>query len=340
MRLAASLSLLLALGGPALAQQQQAFRIEEARSAAAVAPAALKPGVVVVSDGRGSEIADPVTGLVRFEDWERTQPRQKRLLSLYPSYVEPTINVTVHGVTKPYKEKLHVYVAEARFLIDKPAESLDLARFATTGFLERIDPAIRHRPLNAADIVPLKDPEEKHGLNPQRPWCGPGTTCLASTYQLEGKLPMGIRLANKLEDSGKKISEAMEFQSELRVVPAAETGALAELTALGTPVAGAVEQSIFWVNQVMQFGKFLAVFQRHPADPAKSVCTVFMALGVETDVLEKKKEFERVPVLRNLVPAQVLSGNSSFNTGASLSAGLPSYTRNQIKAVAAVVNGR
>ena len=52
-------------------------------------------------------------------------------------------------------------------------------------------------------------------------------------------------------------------------------------------------------------------------------------------MLEKKKEFERVPVLRNLVPAQVLMGHSSFNTGTSISAGLPDYSRNRLKAVAA-----
>jgi hypothetical protein len=56
----------------------------------------------------------------------RISPLQKRLLSLYESYVEPTINVTVHGVTKPYKEKLHVYVAQARFLLDKPAQIIQV----------------------------------------------------------------------------------------------------------------------------------------------------------------------------------------------------------------------
>jgi hypothetical protein len=42
-------------------------------------------------------------------------------------------------------------------------------------------------------------------------------------------------------------------------------------------------------------------------------------------------------VLRNLVPGQVLVGKSSFNTGTSISAGLPSYARNQIKAVAGIL---
>lgn len=338
MRVAAAL-VLLALAAPAAAQE---FRVEEARSAAEVAPAALKPGVVVVSDPKGSDLADPVTGLLRFEDWARARPAQKRLLALHPAYAEPTINVSIHGVTKPYKEKLHVYVAEARFLIERSPEALDLSRYANMAFLERIDPAIRHRAISPAEVAPLKDPEERHNQHPSRPWCGPGTACISSTYQLEGKLPMGIRLANKLEEGGKKISEAMAFQSELRLVPAAEAQAagMAEITRLDTPIVGAIEQSIFSVNQMMQFGKFLAVFQRHPSDPAKVVATAFMALAIETDVLEKKKEFERVPVLRNLVPAQVLAGNSSFNTGNSLSAGLPGYTRNQIRAVAGVINGR
>jgi hypothetical protein len=39
-------------------------------------------------------------------------------------------------------------------------------------------------------------------------------------------------------------------------------------------------------------------------------------------------------VLRNLVPAQVLAGKSSFNAGSSLSAGLPAFSRNRLKAIA------
>jgi hypothetical protein len=42
-------------------------------------------------------------------------------------------------------------------------------------------------------------------------------------------------------------------------------------------------------------------------------------------------------VLRNMVPAQVLAGKSSFNSGKSLSAGLPVYARNQVKAIAAIL---
>jgi hypothetical protein len=158
---------------------------------------------------------------------------------------------------------------------------------------------------------------------------------------LEGKLPTGIRLANKLEEGGKKIADYLEFQSELRMLSPqeADEAGLAKLTGIETPFVGALEQSVFYVNQVMQAGKLIAVLQRHPEDAGKTVATVFMALAVESDVLERKKEFERIPVLRNLVPAQVLMGNSSFNTGDSISAGLPSYARHRIGAIAALLEG-
>ena len=58
----------------------------------------------------------------------------------------------------------------------------------------------------------------------------------------------------------------------------------------------------------MQFGKLLAVFQAHPSDPGKTVVSVFTALAIESNLLGKQKQFANVPVLRNLVPAQVLLG--------------------------------
>ena len=87
----------------------------------------------------------------------------------------------------------------------------------------------------------------------------------------------------------------------------------------------------------MQFGKLLAVFQAHPSDPGKTVVSVFTALAIESNLLGKQKQYAKVPVLRNLVPAQVLAGKSSFNSGKSLSAGLPVYARNQIRAIAAIL---
>ena len=82
---------------------------------------------------------------------------------------------------------------------------------------------------------------------------------------------------------------------------------------------------MFYVNQVMRFGKLIAVVQPNPADANSSIATVMIALAVSLAARStSKKKYQDVPVLRNLVPSQVLLGNSSFNTGNSLSAGLPS----------------
>jgi hypothetical protein len=328
----------LAAAAPLAAQD---FRLQEVPSVTALAPGQIAPRTIAFSDHKGDEFADPATGLIRFEDLERAKPLQKRLLSPHPAYVEPTVNVTINGVTKPYKKKLHMYVAEARFLLGKPPSAVNPARYANLKFVQDADPAIRHKPLAPADAIPLKDPEAAYNRHPDRRWCegSPPPVCIESHYALEGKLPMGIRLANKLEEGTKKIAESIDFQSELRLLSPQETANpdIVKLTGLNTPAAGAIEQTIFHVNQIMTFGKLLAVFQAHPADAGKTVVTVFMALGVKSDVLEKKKEFEKVPVLRNMLPSQVLVGNSSFNVGTSISAGLPKYVRNRIQAIAGIL---
>jgi hypothetical protein len=87
----------------------------------------------------------------------------------------------------------------------------------------------------------------------------------------------------------------------------------------------------------MQFGKFLVLLQQDATDANRTVATAIIALALKTRLIEKQKRFEDVPVLHNLVPAQVLTGRSSFNTGTSISAGLPLYARSNIKAVAATL---
>jgi hypothetical protein len=320
------------------------FRIEEATSSAGLAVEQLKPGVIAFIDRPSDELIDPDSGLLRFEDWAQARPLQKQFLSPYPSYVEPHLELTVDGLRRRVKEKLHVYVAEARFTLGRPPGSLDLASYVSLPFLERLDPAIKHRAITSAEAVSPKEPRAAPNQHPLRRWCEVRQVmvCIHSRYQFEGKLPIGIQLANKLRESSRKIADYLEFESELTLRRPAEVSemGLAALVGLDTPPAGAIEQNIYWVNQVMQFGKLLAVFQAHPSDPRRTVVSVFMALAVESNILNKKKDFAKVPVLRNLIPSQVLSGKSSFNTGNSISAGLPVYARNQVKAIAGILERR
>jgi hypothetical protein len=333
-----ALALLWLVAGANAQESKQEFKIKEVASVAALPISQLAPGTIAFADHKADPLAQPETGLLKFEDWDRTRPLEKELLALWPSYVEPTQIVTVSGVKRQVKRKLHVYVAEARFVVPKPPTALRLADYAATSFIERVDPAIKHRVIAASDVIPNKDQDAAFSRRPDRRWCEPPdrVVCIESRYDLEGKLPTGIRLANKLEEGGKKIAEFLEFQSELKALTPQDIdpASLKKLTGLDTAIAGALEQSTFHVNQIMSFGKLLAVFQAHPTDAGKTVVTAYMVLGIKSDVLEKKKEYANVPVLRNLLPAQVLAGNSSFNTGTSISAGVPKYVRYQVLAIA------
>jgi hypothetical protein len=317
------------------------FKIADVTEFAGLAVDQLKPKTIVFIDKPADETIDPEAGLIRFEDWAQTRPLQKQFLSPYPSYVEPMVETTVDGVRKRFKEKLNMYVAVARYSLARAPDAVDLASLVNLPFIQRIDPALTHKLITSAEAVSPKDPRTVHNQHPLRRWCEarPLAICIHSSYKFEGKLPLGIKIANKIRESSKRIAETLEFESELTLRTPEEVTemGLAGLTGLDTPPVGAIEQTIYYVNQVMQFGKLLAVFQHHPTDPKQTIVSVYMALGVESSLLGKKKEYSKVPVLRNLVPAQVLAGKSSFNSGNSISAGLPAYARNQVKAIAAIL---
>ena len=345
-QLPAALALALTAASPVCAQTPAANtvpgseRIKEVPSVTALDPAAIKPGQILFTDHRDNPTA-PENGLIPYLDWLKARPNEAAVLAPFPGYKEPDYTVTVNGVTKPRHETLKVYVAEGRFVVPRPPEAIDLQAFANLGFVQKMDPAIKHKAIAVGEVTPNKDPAAAFAKRPDRPWCEGAGACIESRYDLEGKLPLGVKLANKLEEgSAKKIAEYVSFQSELRVLGPDQGAPLKALTKIDTAVTGGLEQTIFWVNQILRFGKFLAVFQPMPNDPTKTVVTTYMALAIKADVLDRKAEYARVPVLKNLLPAQVLMGNSSFNTGNSISAGLPVYARNRITTFADAIAKR
>jgi hypothetical protein len=314
----------LAVGTPAHAQD---FKLEQVPSLASVAVETLKPRTIIFSEQRSDSATDAANELIPFEEWIRKQPLQHRFLSLFPEFREPA------GV------KLSMYVAEARFGMSKPAKAFDLSRYASIAFLEKLDPAIKHRTIAAADAVPNKEASAANRSS-GRGWCEDAAGCFQSRYKFEGRIPAGILLVNKLRDETKKpIPDFIEFQSEIRIrrPDDPQVAELAAFTGIATPVSGAFEQSIFWVNQVIHSGKILAVIQEHPSEPKASVATVYLALAIRSDMLTKQRDFLKAPILRNLVPAQLLLGRSSFNSGDSISAGLPQFARSRIKAIATMI---
>jgi hypothetical protein len=321
----------------------QDYRIDDVSSPRKADAARLVPGAIEFSDQTSAAGLNSETALVPFDEWASRHPIEKKFLTLFPSYVEPVVNGE-NGQTetaqKPYTEKLYMYVAQARFALAKSPTAIDLAHYVTLAFLQKIDPTIQHKTIAASDVATFKDKAGTGNDNPDRKWCTgiANLVCIQSTYKFEGKIPIGIMLVNKLRDM-KKVADHIDFQSELAALAPSDLdqNGLQELTGLSTAVSGVLAQNIFYVNQIMKFGKFFAVFQAHPSNAEKTVVTAFMALAIKATVLDERRGFEKVPVLRNLVPAQVLMGQSSFNSGASISAGLPKYARNEIKTVASLL---
>jgi hypothetical protein len=319
----------------AAAATAQDIGIEDIPSVTTLPLDRLRSKIVVFNDYRDDKLADPGSGLISFELWERSRPGQKQLLSLYPGYREPIVKIANVGSTQ--KQKLHMYVAESRLVLDRASGSIDLGRYVSLSFLESLDPALKHRRLAASNVIPARIAAFGFNRHPERPWCRNqgATLCIQSTYEFDTAFSAAIRLANKMREADQQISEQMEFQSELRVVSPTEAELLefSKLTALNAAVTGVLEQNFFWFNQIMVFGKFLAILQPHPTRPSSTVATAFLAFAIKSDVLDSMKEYDGVPILRNLVPAQVLAGRSSFNTGQSIGAGLPVYARNRLKMI-------
>jgi len=192
----------------------QEFQVQEKASLAGVPLAELKPKTIVFADQPGAN-KDEV--FVSYEDWAKAKPLQQQILSLYPGYSEPNLDIIVDGTKRHYSEKLHMYVAQARFIVAKPQGSINLARLATLPFAEQLDPAIKQRVVTAADVVRPKEAKSVHNQNPQHSWCEgrPTVVCLHSTYKLEGRLPVGIALANKIREGGRQVSDTLEFDRVL-----------------------------------------------------------------------------------------------------------------------------
>jgi hypothetical protein len=332
---------LLAVFGSAAALAATDFTIQDVKDARRTDVAQIKPGTIAFSDHTGASAVDGEAALFHFDEWADKHPTEKKFLALFSSYTEPTVPKLVGGTTSQVFEKLYVYIAQARFVLDRPPGAVDLSRYVNVPFLQKIDPAITHKALAPSDIGPFNDEGGTGNVNPDRTWCTGRTTlvCIQSSYKLEGKIPMGIMLVNKIREGSKQVADHIDFQSELSALGPGDVdqAGLQELTTLNTPVSGVLEQNLFYVNQILKFAKFLGVFQADPNDANKTVVTAFMAIAVKASVLDEKRGYENMPVLRNLVPAQVLMGQSSFNSGNSISAGLPVYARNEIKTIAGIL---
>jgi hypothetical protein len=222
----------------------QDYRINDVTSARKADTARLTPGAIEFSDQTSAAGLNSDTALVPFDEWASRHPIEKKFLALFPSYVEPVVNGEngqTESARKPYTEKLYMYVAQARFILAKSPTAIDLAHYVTLAFLQKVDPAIQHKTIAANDVTTFKDKAGTGNDNPDRKWCTgiANLVCIQSTYKLEGKIPIGIMLVNKLRDT-KKVADHIDFQSELAALAPSDLdqNGLQELTGLPIAVSG------------------------------------------------------------------------------------------------------
>ena len=163
--------LLLAALAFASGASAQDFRIEEMKSVTALDVDGIKPRP------SRSRITVPTSSpiLAAGSSGSRTGRANDRCRSsssgLYPSYVEPTVTKTsLDGTSRLTKEKLHMYVAEARFVLAKAPDKVDLDPLCHAAGAARHrcgDHPQADRPNEVALLAP--DVETANGLHPDRP---------------------------------------------------------------------------------------------------------------------------------------------------------------------------
>src|SRR3979409_2028150 len=151
--------------------KSQEFRVEDVGALGDLQIGQLKPKIVAFADRPPEKLIDPGTGFMRYEDWAKARPLEQQFLGLYPGYAEPNADIVVDGAKKRFKEKLHMYVAAARFVLSRPPGSLDLARLLTLPVVQQIDPATKHRVIGAGEGPATQTPKGTYNPQPPRRGC-------------------------------------------------------------------------------------------------------------------------------------------------------------------------
>src|SRR5258708_15173652 len=148
----------------------QDYQIVKVASIAGATVDGLKPKTIFFTDHRTDETSDK-GAFIRFDEWNRSRPNEAKFLNLFPSFKEGMVHKIIDGSKKEVKDELQMYVTEARFMLSRPSESVDLKTFATLPFIQSIDPSIKHEAIKPADVSTLKDEKGANNKNPDRAWC-------------------------------------------------------------------------------------------------------------------------------------------------------------------------
>jgi len=319
-------------------------QVLEAPAFDGLTPARMNPGALYYNEK-----------LVMFGDWQSQSPQEGQVLNLYPGFVEPEVTQILNNKPVKQLEHLMMYVVRTKLVLNKAPAIINLDKLRQIDEIKKFDPEIKQQVIQPAQIManvigkgqisnfdwcgnyitrPKRELELSFIMPKTRGWCTDTahSVCVESCYEFTPGYKAGVALANlKRTDVSRKIDNGIGFQSEIRTYKTeSEAGlpvALNALTKISTPVRGVLDQSIFYFNQIFEYGKVFAVVQDDPADPTKSIVTAYFVFGVKKSAWDLSGEV-----------GEILQGKSSmFNTATGITAGIPNFTQAMLKSIANIV---
>ncbi|MGE0526552.1 MAG: hypothetical protein AB7G93_13805 [Bdellovibrionales bacterium] len=263
----------------------------------------------------------------------------------------------VNPTPKKIIEKLQMYLVKTRTVLDRPVEEIHAKDLVSVDMIRSLDKTIKHWVLSTHNALPyvvgtrevidnfnqcnadgsyirgVKDEIDLSHLKSQK-WCE-GGLCLESCYifpeDWRRRMGPGSRLADK--DQGLALqSELRTFSDESELRPHRLPASVSlESISLPGSVRGGMVWSIFYMNQVFQFGKLVSILQAHPENPRQTVVTNFVALGIRHRTWKKyglplqlllKGELRRSENPNDDQPIVAV------NTNDGITAGVPHWSKN------------
>lgn len=347
---------LLATSAPAWAAERTVTEVKNFAALAETAPAQLSPG-----DMKYSYAIDT------WKAYNDKQPVAAKVLALYPGYAEATYWSRKNGVVQSKAEPLVFFQTRTKTVLNVPIGQIDLKTVKQYASVKKLVPDLQFAPapINNAQLVAsylkAKQPQQTFGFckavtrqnyeinldesqppaSAREPWCSNAdrSMCFEACLTIAtGIIANGINGYNMMQSEDEKKDVAEGIQAEVRYF-VSETergdakGTFDSITKVGTEVGGVIELSIFYANQIIQWGKVITVLQRDPGDANRTIMTNLVVVAIKShsylpspndSFIQEKKKIEIRKFLKGESPMNRDDNNVQFR---GLLGGIPRFTQ-------------